>query len=67
MYRPSASLWLPLLAIYSFWLSLAHAVSGDDSKSPSEGRGYNLGEPIPVSCLNRTVETGEHVRGIHAL
>ncbi|KAF2125023.1 hypothetical protein P153DRAFT_426049 [Dothidotthia symphoricarpi CBS 119687] len=25
-------------------------------------RGYNPGEPIPVSCLNRTIDTGEHVK-----
>ncbi|KAK7187891.1 hypothetical protein DPSP01_003215 [Paraphaeosphaeria sporulosa] len=62
MSRTIYSLWLAVLAVYSFWISLAHAVSGQEPlKGATEGRGYNLGEPIPVSCLNRTVETGEHI------
>jgi hypothetical protein len=48
--------WLSLLALSSFWTSLAGAVSGQEPlKSLQEARGYNAGEPIPVSCLNRTM------------
>lgn len=70
--------WLSLLALCSFWTSLASAVSGQEPlKSLQEARGYNAGEPIPVSCLNRTMcvshshprnrhtnvssDTGEHI------
>ncbi|KAF2637458.1 hypothetical protein P280DRAFT_472165 [Massarina eburnea CBS 473.64] len=53
---------LTLLVLYAFWISLAHAVSGQEPlKSVPEQRGYNAGEGIPVSCLNRTIETGEHI------
>ncbi|KAF1832703.1 hypothetical protein BDW02DRAFT_502469 [Decorospora gaudefroyi] len=59
----SKSKWLPAVALVSFWISLATALSGQEPmKSLEEARGYNIGEPIPVSCLNRTIETGEHVR-----
>ncbi|KAF2242944.1 hypothetical protein BU26DRAFT_581933 [Trematosphaeria pertusa] len=62
MFSRPVTLWLPLIAIYSFWISLAQAVSGQEPlKSAEESRGYNLAEPIPVSCLNRTIDTGEHV------
>ncbi|KAJ4291713.1 hypothetical protein N0V90_009608 [Kalmusia sp. IMI 367209] len=54
MSRSIASLWLAIFAVYSFWISLAHAVSGQEPlKGAAEGRGYNLGEPIPI-----TDETG---------
>ncbi|KAL1605993.1 hypothetical protein SLS59_003117 [Nothophoma quercina] len=58
----SRSIWLPVLALCAFWTSLASAVSGQEPlKTLQEARGYNPGEPIPVSCLNRTIETGEHI------
>ncbi|PSN69161.1 hypothetical protein BS50DRAFT_334046 [Corynespora cassiicola Philippines] len=54
--------WIPLLALYSFWISLAQALSGQEPlKGAEESPGYRAGEPIPVSCLNRTIETGEHI------
>ncbi|KAJ4359122.1 hypothetical protein N0V95_002446 [Ascochyta clinopodiicola] len=59
---PSKVSWLPLLALCSSWTGLAGAVSGQEPlKMLQEARGYNPGEPIPVSCLNRTIETGEHI------
>jgi hypothetical protein len=48
--------WLPLVALYAFWISLAQALSGQEPlKGVAEARGYNPGEGIPVSCLNRTM------------
>jgi hypothetical protein len=48
--------WLPLVAVYAFWISLAQALSGQEPlKGVAEARGYNPGEGIPVSCLNRTM------------
>jgi hypothetical protein len=48
--------WLPAVALFSFWTSLATALSGQEPmKSAEEARGYNPGEMIPVSCLNRTM------------
>ncbi len=48
--------WLPLVALYAFWTALASAVSSQEPlKALQEARGYNPGEPIPVTCLNRTM------------
>jgi hypothetical protein len=47
--------WLPLLALYAFWVTLAHAVSGQEPLKAIQTEGYKLGEKIPVSCLNRTM------------
>ncbi|CBX90817.1 hypothetical protein IAQ61_002296 [Plenodomus lingam] len=50
------------LALCSVWAGFASALSGQEPlKSPENSRGYNPGERIPVSCLNRTIETGEHI------
>jgi hypothetical protein len=47
---------LPWLALFSFYITLSSALSGQEPlKTPEEARGYNAGEPIPVSCLNRTM------------
>ncbi|KAJ4363101.1 hypothetical protein N0V83_010221 [Neocucurbitaria cava] len=55
-------MWLVVFAVQAFWLSLGTALSGQEPlKSLEEARGYNPGEPIPVSCLNRTIDTGEHI------
>ncbi|KAF2731681.1 hypothetical protein EJ04DRAFT_498347 [Polyplosphaeria fusca] len=54
--------WLPLLAIFTFWASLATALSGQEPlKGPAETPGYKAGEGISVTCLNRNIETGEHI------
>ncbi|KAF2019401.1 hypothetical protein BU24DRAFT_431217 [Aaosphaeria arxii CBS 175.79] len=58
---PPRSIWLSLLALYSFWTSLAHALSGQEPLKSAQTDGYKLGEKIPVSCLNRSIETGEHI------
>ncbi|KZM20579.1 uncharacterized protein EKO05_0010950 [Ascochyta rabiei] len=59
---PSKVSWLPLLALCSLWTGLVGAVSGQEAlQALQEARGYRLGELIPVSCLNRTIETGEHI------
>ncbi|RAR06125.1 ribosomal protein s21 protein [Stemphylium lycopersici] len=53
--------WLPAVALLSFFSTLATALSGQEPMgSLEQQRGYNPGEPIPVSCLNRTIDTGEH-------
>lgn len=31
------------------------------ARQPAAQSQYKVGEPIPVSCLNRTIETGEHI------
>ncbi|KAF2662652.1 hypothetical protein K491DRAFT_686531 [Lophiostoma macrostomum CBS 122681] len=59
MSRPP-SVWIPLFALLSFWISLAHALSGQEPLAV-QTEGYKTGEKIPVSCLNRTIETGEHI------
>jgi hypothetical protein len=53
---PSTTFWLPVLALCSFYTTLASAASGQQPlKTLEEARGYNPGEPIPVTCLNRTM------------
>lgn len=48
--------WLPAVALVSFFSSLAAALSGQEPLGGlDKQRGYNPGEPIPVSCLNRTM------------
>ncbi|KAI9825255.1 MAG: hypothetical protein M1832_001289 [Thelocarpon impressellum] len=39
----------------------AHAVTGQQPLGGLQKGAYRLGEAIPVSCLNRTIDTGEHV------
>src|SRR5690242_21842889 len=59
--------WLPLLALCSFWTALASAVSGQEPlKGLEDARGYNPGEPIPVTCLNRTMYTNSPTSAPHS-
>ncbi|KAF2002369.1 hypothetical protein P154DRAFT_488940 [Amniculicola lignicola CBS 123094] len=51
-----------LLGVCAFWTGRAEAVSGQETlKGDEVARGYLAGESIPVSCLNRSIETGEHI------
>ncbi|KAH6364833.1 hypothetical protein HBI34_159110 [Parastagonospora nodorum] len=62
MFSRAPSWRLALLALSSFCVALSSAAGEQQPlKSVEEGRGYNPGEPIPVSCLNRTIDTGEHI------
>ena len=59
--------WLAAHVILVFWTSLAIAVGVEHNNeqpilSDSTKKGYTKGAPVPVSCLNRTIETGEHVQ-----
>lgn len=60
---------LPLRALCVFYFSLSASVQAADPQSPLSSqknrRGYNKGELMPVSCLNRTIDTGEHVTDSH--
>ncbi|KAL2426888.1 hypothetical protein ABEF95_002654 [Exophiala dermatitidis] len=67
---------LPLNALVVFYLTIASSVtvSAADqtnlkgvtgNNEPLKRRGYSMGEPVPVSCLNRTIETGEHITDAH--
>ncbi|KAF2275609.1 uncharacterized protein EI97DRAFT_467776 [Westerdykella ornata] len=61
----ASSTWLLLLALYSFWVSLAHALSGQEPLKAATVDGYKFGESIPVTCLNRSIETGEHIMDVN--
>lgn len=61
MTGPRISIWLPILAVFSFWISLSAAVTGQEPLQSQPEAGYAPGEPIPVTCLNRNIETGEHI------
>ncbi len=46
------------------WLALLLGVHADDrpqEKVLATPRSYRVGEVLPVECLNRTWDTGEHV------
>ena len=53
------------LALLSASLALAAHVSSDHDEKVLQAntpdRSYHLGERFPVECLNRTLESGEHV------
>jgi len=44
--------------LLAFYTSLAAAKAAQE---PLVQQGYRVGEKIPVSCLNRTIDTGEHI------
>ena len=58
-----------LRCISLFYLYLSSAIATDPQaplSSPSKPRrGYKTGDLLPVTCLNRTIDTGEHVTDSH--
>lgn len=56
--------WFAAHALLVFWTSLASAVEQNEQSILAETtrKGYTKGAPLPVSCLNRTIETGEHIQ-----
>ncbi|KAF2725889.1 hypothetical protein K431DRAFT_280621 [Polychaeton citri CBS 116435] len=57
---------LALRLLVAFYTALAVAAKSEQEPLTGGGavagsRGYRVGEAIPVSCLNRTHDTGEHV------
>ncbi|RMZ80190.1 hypothetical protein DV737_g3075, partial [Chaetothyriales sp. CBS 132003] len=51
---------LTLRALVIFFLSLSSSV-----KANHENHYYSKGDLMPVTCLNRTLETGEHITDAH--
>ena len=54
--------WLPLL--FASLVLAGHVSSDHDEKvlqANTPDRSYHLGERFQVECLNRTLESGEHV------
>ena len=53
---------------YVFYFSLSATVSAADQTSfatrPNR-KGYSKGDLMPVSCMNRTLDTGEHITDDH--
>lgn len=59
-------LYLRALPIFLLYLSSALAAESQNPLSkPNKRRGYKTGDPLPVTCLNRTIDTGEHVTDSH--
>lgn len=53
---------------YVFYLSLCSTVRAAEQStlsSQSNRKGYSKGDLMPVSCLNRSLETGEHIQDDH--
>lgn len=57
-----------VIAFFTFFTSLATAVNGglDQGHLQQAGpkatpKAYSVGDPVPIACLNRTIDTGEHV------
>ncbi|KAF2141459.1 uncharacterized protein K452DRAFT_251414 [Aplosporella prunicola CBS 121167] len=55
------SLRLALAMLGSFYFTLAHAVSSQEPLKAVKEPEYSVGQAIPVTCLNRTIDTGEHI------
>ncbi|KXT07557.1 hypothetical protein AC578_10190 [Pseudocercospora eumusae] len=51
---------LTLLLRFTLAFSSTALAAGEQKPLIAE-RGYHVGERIPVTCLNRTIETGEHI------
>ncbi|KAK6383807.1 hypothetical protein LTS17_003099 [Exophiala oligosperma] len=62
-------LFLPWNVLLVFYAALCASVNAVDEKVLSNAtpkrRGYSKGESMPVSCLNRTIDTGEHITDSH--
>ncbi|KAF2163923.1 hypothetical protein M409DRAFT_25700 [Zasmidium cellare ATCC 36951] len=56
---PSSRLSLVLRLVVAFYTCLAAAAQTQEPLIAQPG--YKVGQPIPVSCLNRTIDTGEHI------
>ncbi|KAJ9664552.1 hypothetical protein H2198_000203 [Neophaeococcomyces mojaviensis] len=55
-----------LLVFYTSLSTYVHAASSDDQSSVgSKRKAYSKGDTLPVTCLNRTIETGEHITDDH--
>ncbi|KAL9048093.1 MAG: hypothetical protein Q9162_007861 [Coniocarpon cinnabarinum] len=50
-----------LVAFLSFYSFLRVALAAEQQPLSDQDRRYKYGDPIPVSCMNRTIDTGEHV------
>lgn len=63
MRRHPLRLWLltTILTITTFYSSLALSATEEQKPLENSDQKYKYGDPIPVSCLNRTIDTGEHV------
>ncbi|KIW81079.1 hypothetical protein Z517_04102 [Fonsecaea pedrosoi CBS 271.37] len=63
------SVYLNALSIFYLYLSASVTVAAADETTELNGasprRGYSKGELMPVSCLNRTIDTGEHITDDH--
>lgn len=62
-----AFLFHALLIFYTSLSSCVHAASSDSQPSSlsSKRKAYSKGDLLPVTCLNRTIETGEHITDDH--
>ena len=66
MRRQGQPPWLSLLSLVLALLNLlftnpAQAASNDQKPLHPFELKYKYGDPIPVTCLNRSIETGEHL------
>ncbi|KAF2763233.1 hypothetical protein EJ05DRAFT_506847 [Pseudovirgaria hyperparasitica] len=55
------SLSILLTSLLSFHAYLAAAASEQQPLKEQEKTAYKIGQAIPVTCLNRTIDTGEHI------
>ncbi|KAK5012370.1 hypothetical protein LTR16_005573, partial [Cryomyces antarcticus] len=56
--------WTPFFVLHillAFYTALAAAVSSQQPLASAKKASYSLGQAIPLSCLNRTIDTGEHI------
>lgn len=51
--------------LLTFWISLAAAVDSTEGSQQTlleTKAGYTNNAPVPITCLNRTIDTGEHIQ-----
>lgn len=58
--RVHGTKWLSLSVALTTAITEAAAADAAQDPSPSLAQ-YKFGQGIPVTCLNRTIETGEHI------
>jgi len=62
---PSLSFVFHVFVLFYTSLSISVLAASSDSSLSSNRKAYSKGDILPVTCLNRTIETGEHITDDH--
>ncbi|KAF1813242.1 hypothetical protein P152DRAFT_513504 [Eremomyces bilateralis CBS 781.70] len=53
--------WTSAILILLVWSTVCSAVASGDGPVKSVAKGWSYNDAIPLSCLNRKIESGEHI------